>query len=542
MKNFKDSQINICWTPFGYSYSVPLSLGYIKSSLNHAGYDNVKVYDLNQDFWHRNKDELGRGLNPFEERYKTLLQNVTNWNNPQNYYEKIHTIGQIKELIHDYANVLLTDDPKIIGFCIFNTNIWFTLELCTYIKSIRPEVKMIVGGPEATASHYDPNHKLKEMIKLGVLESIVFGEGDVTVSELVDAICSETYNYSEIDGIYYLGPGNNGDREVVNTKWRTFIPDIDKIPIPDYSDIDFQLYQQPEIPIVLSRGCNYSCIYCGVKLYWKKASDFRKRSSQNIFEEILYLDESGYLPRGQFNFLSWKGAYVNTDVVKKAETESGKSILEELCEKIIDHYKDEPHGVPFQWGGWARIDKNLTDTVCKKMYAAGCHHLTFGFESGSPRINKEMKKGYKFKEYDNEYAAQVFKNCMNNGIQTVLFLIVGYPTETAEDFEETMKFLKKYRKWIDAVYCMSTFILSKEMMADDDPRWGKSAFHIRSARGGGGDMAPHPIEWESAANTYEERLERLEIFKKFAEEEGLTTISPRLPDQATTPNQGTTMD
>ena len=31
------------------------------------------------------------------------------------------------------------------------------------------------------------------------------------------------------------------------------------------------------------------------------------------------------------------------------------------------------------------------------MYDAGCHHLTFGFESGSPRINKEMRKGYKFK-------------------------------------------------------------------------------------------------------------------------------------------------
>ena len=31
----------------------------------------------------------------------------------------------------------------------------------------------------------------------------------------------ETYNYSD-DGIYYL-EGNNGDREVVNTKWRTFM-------------------------------------------------------------------------------------------------------------------------------------------------------------------------------------------------------------------------------------------------------------------------------------------------------------------------------
>ena len=33
-----------------------------------------------------------------------------------------------------------------------------------------------------------------------------------------------------------------------------------------------QRYRQPEIPIVLSRGCNYSCIYCGVKLYWKNAT------------------------------------------------------------------------------------------------------------------------------------------------------------------------------------------------------------------------------------------------------------------------------
>ena len=98
---------------------------------------------MNQDFWHRNKDELGRGLNPFEERYKTLLQNVTNWNNPQNYYEKIHTIGQIKELIHDYANVLLTDDPKIIGFLSLSILIFgLHLSCVTYIKVSNTAVKM----------------------------------------------------------------------------------------------------------------------------------------------------------------------------------------------------------------------------------------------------------------------------------------------------------------------------------------------------------------------------------------------------------------
>ena len=367
MKNYKDKQINLCWTPFGYSYSVPLSLGYLKSNLTDNEYTNVKVMDFNQDFWYRNKDELGKGLNPFEERYKTLLQNVTNWNNPENYYEKVHSIGQIKDLIDEYSDKLLENSPSIIGFCIFNTNIWFTLEVCTALKIKQSNVKILIGGPEATASHYNAAHKLKEMIQSGVVDVLVFGEGDITVAEVCDTILKEEYDYENIDGIYYL----DKEGKVTNTKWRDFIKDIDSISIPDYSDIDFQLYQQPEIPIVLSRGCNYSCIYCGVKLYWKKASDFRKRSSQNIMDEILYLDKSGYLPRGQFNFLSWKGAYVNTDVVRKPETESGKSILEEVCEKIIDHYGDKEYDVPFQWGGWARVDKNLTPEICRKMFKAG---------------------------------------------------------------------------------------------------------------------------------------------------------------------------
>ena len=151
----KDKQINLCWTPFGYSYSVPLSLGYLKSNLTMNGFQNTKVIDLNQDFWVKNSDELDKGQNNFEQRYQSLLQNVTNWNNPENYYEKIHSIGAVKDLIDEYSDTLLENNPSIIGFCIFNTNIWFTLEVCTALKVKRPDVKIIIGGPEATASHYD---------------------------------------------------------------------------------------------------------------------------------------------------------------------------------------------------------------------------------------------------------------------------------------------------------------------------------------------------------------------------------------------------
>ena len=170
---------------------------------------------------------------------------------------------------------------------------------------------------------------------------------------------------------------------------------------------------------------------------------------------------------------------------------------------------------------------------------------------------RDRRKGYKFREYDNEYAANVFKNCMEAGIQAVLFIIVGYPTETKEDFQSTMDFLEENKQWIDAVYCMSTFILSKEMMSDEGK--GKmSKFAIRSAIGGGGDIDmklleekpsylagdgihPHAVEWESETSTYEERLERLEIFKEWAEKNDKISTSPRVDDWVN-PNDGTTMD
>jgi radical SAM superfamily enzyme YgiQ (UPF0313 family) len=166
----------------------------------------------------RNKDELGRGLDPFEEKYHTLLQNVTNWCEPENYYSKIHVIGQVKDLINEYRDKLLENNPSIVGFCIFNTNVWFTLEVCEAIKDKNPNVKIIIGGPEATASHYNEGHEIKGKIRKGTVDALVFGEGDVTVVEVCKTILKEEYDYKSIDGLYYFD-----GKEVKNTLWRQSI-------------------------------------------------------------------------------------------------------------------------------------------------------------------------------------------------------------------------------------------------------------------------------------------------------------------------------
>src|SRR5215469_15536667 len=50
----------------------------------------------------------------------------------------------------DIAEALLAQDPKIIGLGVYIWNVAETTEVVSAIKRIRPEVKVILGGPEVS--------------------------------------------------------------------------------------------------------------------------------------------------------------------------------------------------------------------------------------------------------------------------------------------------------------------------------------------------------------------------------------------------------
>ncbi len=82
-----------------------------------------------------------------------------------------------------------------------------------------------------------------------------------------------------------------------------------------------------------------------------------------------------------------------------------------------------------------------------------CEHLHLPFQSGSTRILKEMNRKYSKEDY-----LKLVDKVKNNipGISLTTDIIVGFPGETEEDFQETLDVLKKVR--FDQVY---TFIYSK---------------------------------------------------------------------------------
>jgi hypothetical protein len=78
----------------------------------------------------------------------------------------------------------------------------------------------------------------------------------------------------------------------------------------------------------------------------------------------------------------------------------------------------------------------------KRMADSGAGTLLIGVESGSPTVRQHMQKGYS--DEDLHYSLEeIFKN----NIKVRFLMIIGYPTETDEDYQQTLDFFEKYAEY-----------------------------------------------------------------------------------------------
>lgn len=114
--------------------------------------------------------------------------------------------------------------------------------------------------------------------------------------------------------------------------------------------------------------------------------------------------------------------------------------LEKFCEFVIEA------NIKIKWSGQITPRKRMTKELFGKMQRAGCYRLEFGVESGSEKIIGRMKKIFTV-----ETSSANIKDCQDAGIKTVIYLIIGFPGETAKDFNDTLQFLEKNKTNIDLV-------------------------------------------------------------------------------------------
>ena len=103
--------------------------------------------------------------------------------------------------------------------------------------------------------------------------------------------------------------------------------------------------------------------------------------------------------------------------------------------------------IPVKWRGMFIFRSGMTNKDWDMIKASGCHKLDIGIESGSERVRYDMKK-----KFTNECMYNSIDELGKRGITMTYLMMVGYPTETEKDFQDTIDLLKwseKYKELIE---------------------------------------------------------------------------------------------
>ena len=148
----------------------------------------------------------------------------------------------------DIAETLLAREPKILGFGVYIWNVTETTEVITAIKKIRPEIKIILGGPEV--SYETEGQKIVELA-----DHVITGEADLKFAEVCRAL---------LVGRAELPLGQGAPQRAP-----TALPKIITAELPDFSclALPYDFYTEADLAhrivyVEASRGCPFTCEFC----------------------------------------------------------------------------------------------------------------------------------------------------------------------------------------------------------------------------------------------------------------------------------------
>jgi len=367
----------------------------IKASVIEHGY-TANTHDINNDFL--------KLLNIDVKDFQTLknffafgtMQDKTN-------------IDIIKSYVRDTAEKILhMYNPKSIAVSVFTYQCQtFSEMFAKAIRKIDPNIVLIFGGQGIMTEGINSSGGwVKKLKERNIIDHYIVSEGERAIIDLLK---------------------NGKGHGINNTDWRQQL-DLERSPVPDYGDYNLNDYKGDSLMITGSRGCVRRCSFCDIHKHWKK---FVFRSGDSIANEMI--EQSKRYQKYNFNF---------TDSLINGSMKAYRDLITVMSE----YNHNASHKIT--WGGQfiVRGLKSMTAEDWRLTKLAGGDHLLLGVESGSETVRDHMKKQFSNQDLD-EFVDQAYKQ----KIKLSFLMIVGYPTETIVDFEQTLDMFKKYHKYQDII-------------------------------------------------------------------------------------------
>ncbi len=172
--------------------------------------------------------------------------------------------------------------PDLVGITAPTPAMKHVYKISEIVKEIYPHTMVVAGGIHPTVM---PQRTMEQGKKI---DFIVIGEGEITFTELLQAIERDQKEFSNVAGLCW----RKKDKIITNQR-RELIKNLDEIPFPARDIFNLKLYcpaptkkvsEENATPILTSRGCPFNCIHCPSKIIWK--DHIRYRSADNVVSEI----------------------------------------------------------------------------------------------------------------------------------------------------------------------------------------------------------------------------------------------------------------
>lgn len=324
-------------------------------------------------------------------------------------------IANYEEALTDHA---ITSPAAVFGITATTPQMPAVSRICAVLRRVRPGARIVLGGPHATlvATAYKRERLLRQDGRgtkafqrlLELADVVVAGDGEEAVFRALEPDAPRFIDADDPKSPLFLSSAR-----------------LTELPFPARHLVDVDSYHYRidgvrALSMIAQLGCPFACGFCG----GRESPSFRRarmRTTESVVAEI------GELHRryGVTGFMLYDDELnVNPRMV-------------ELMDAIADLQR--ARGVEFRLRGFVKAQL-FTDAQAAAMYRAGFRWILTGFESGSPRILRNINK--KSTREENTRCLEIARR---HGLKVKALMSIGHPGESHQTVMDTRDWLMEVR-------------------------------------------------------------------------------------------------
>lgn len=301
----------------------------------------------------------------------------------------------------------IRDGVDIIGIGAMTCEFEDAVQEARKLKGKFPLIPIVLGGAHASGN-------ARQCLESGAVDYVISGEGEIALTALLDAL----QNGNDLHRVPGIGFMENGE-VVQGPPVSPLNPEM--LPMPAYDMVDLEAYFRLDPPwhfprsrrviqFMTSRGCPFKCSYCH-RVHGKQT---RLMPAKTVVDQMEHLHKAYGVEE-----------FIIVDDVFNIHLERAKSICRGIVDRGLPIHLQFPNGLRGDV-----FDAELMELLAK----AHTHYLAVAIETASPRLQRLIGKNL-----DISRALHTVKLAHRNGIEVGGFFMIGFPSETRAELEQTFQ-------------------------------------------------------------------------------------------------------